>query len=85
MCVKPLESQEPFDCLQGQPCERSWLPNEEGHATTDMESDQPHVPAFFRTVDQAVTPLSCKVLMSSADVNVRCHLSCRITIIDFEP
>ena len=25
----------------------SWFPNEEGYATTDMESDQLHVPASF--------------------------------------
>ena len=31
----------------GQPREHSWLPNEEGYATTDMESDQLHVPAPF--------------------------------------
>ena len=31
----------------GQPREHSWLPNEEGYATTDMESDQLHVPAIF--------------------------------------
>ena len=31
----------------GQPREHSWLPNEEGYATTDMESDQLHVPASF--------------------------------------
>ena len=30
----------------GQPREHSWLPNEEGYATTDMEFDQLHVPAF---------------------------------------
>ena len=29
----------------GQPRVHSWLPNEEGYATTDMESDQLHVPA----------------------------------------
>ena len=31
----------------GQPREHSWLPNEEGYATTDMESDQLHVPALL--------------------------------------
>ena len=30
-----------------QPREHSWLPNEEGYATTDMESDQLHLPASF--------------------------------------
>ena len=37
-----------FNYLQqagGQPRVHSWLPNEEGYATTDMESDQLHVPA----------------------------------------
>ena len=29
----------------GQPRVHSWLPTEEGYATTDMESDQLHVPA----------------------------------------
>ena len=29
----------------GQPREHSWLSNEEGYATADMESDQLHVPA----------------------------------------
>ena len=33
--------------LPGQPREHSWLPNEEGYATTDMESDQLHAPASF--------------------------------------
>ena len=40
-CVKPLE----LFC-RGQPREHSWLPNEEGYATADMESDHLHVPAF---------------------------------------
>ena len=31
----------------GQPRVHSWLPNEEGYATTDMESDQLHVHASF--------------------------------------
>ena len=31
----------------GQPREHSWLSNEEGYATADMESDQLHVPAFI--------------------------------------
>ena len=35
-------------CLAGgQPREHSWLSNEEGYATADMESDQLHVPADF--------------------------------------
>ena len=32
-------------CAGGQPREHSWLSNEEGYATADMESDQLHVPA----------------------------------------
>ena len=31
----------------GQSCEHSWLPNEEGYATADVESDQLHVPASW--------------------------------------
>ena len=31
----------------GQPREHSWLPNEEAYATTEMESDQLHVPALL--------------------------------------
>ena len=38
-----------FTSAGGQPREHSWLPNEEGYAATDMESDQLHVPAFFPT------------------------------------
>ena len=34
----------------GQPREHSWVPNEEGYATTDMETDQLHVPAFFSDI-----------------------------------
>ena len=40
-------NQFPDDSAGGQPRVHSWLPNEEGYATTDMESDQLHVPALF--------------------------------------
>ena len=35
-----------FRIAGGQPREHSWLPNEEGYATTDMETDHLHVPAL---------------------------------------
>ena len=34
--------------------EHSWLPNEEGYATADMESDQPYVTASKSAFDDSV-------------------------------
>ena len=36
-----------LELAEGQPREHSWLPNEEGFATTDMESNQLHLPALL--------------------------------------
>ena len=55
------------------PREHSWLPNEEGYATTDMESDQLHVPASLWFVDQAVTLLFRKGLVHSGDKSDHRH------------
>ena len=46
LCVwEALEQRVMIQLAGGQPRVHSWLPNEEGYATTDMESDQLHVPA----------------------------------------
>ena len=46
LCVwGTLEQRVIIPLAGGQPRVHSWLPNEEGYATTDMESDQLHVPA----------------------------------------
>ena len=48
LCVwETLEQRVIIPLAGGQPRVHSWLPNEEGYATTDMESDQLHVPASF--------------------------------------
>ena len=55
MCDTPCSKGNNFSysCLEnagGQSCEHSWLPNEEGYATADVESDQLHVPASWPPV-----------------------------------
>ena len=46
VCVcGPLLLRDSKHVCRGAPREQSWLPNEEGYATADVESDQLHVPA----------------------------------------
>ena len=49
VCVSnsvPKSESQQISIAGGQPREHSWLPNEEGYATTDMETDHLHVPAL---------------------------------------
>ena len=50
-------------------CER-WS-NEAATVHADIRTDHRDVPATVGTFEQAVTPISCKVLMSLADMSAR--------------
>ena len=60
----------------GQSCEHSWLPNEEGYATADVESDQLHVPASWPPEAARLGkagPLEAARLESAVGLQVTCN------------